>query len=98
MRVDGLCKIGKEPEFEFFLCSVRSARFEFNFFFVQRKIGKEQENELYELIGQQDKRLAAAYVQYKDTGRVCVPNVSLMCFLCLTRRRTCPIQGHWTDI
>ena len=26
MRVDGLCKIGKEPEFEFFLCSVRSAR------------------------------------------------------------------------
>ena len=77
MRVDGLCKIGKEPEFEFFLCSVRSARVEFNFFFVQRKIGKEQENELYELIGQQDKRLAAAYVQYKDTGRVCVYDIMI---------------------
>ena len=36
----------------------------------ERKIGKEQENELYELIGQQDKRLAAAYVKYKDTGQV----------------------------
>lgn len=39
----------------------------------ERKIGKEQENELYELIGQQDKRLAAAYVQYKDTGQVSAP-------------------------
>ena len=38
----------------------------------ERKIGKEQENELYELIGQQDKRLAAAYIKYKDTGQVCV--------------------------
>ena len=36
----------------------------------ERKIGKEHENELYELIGQQDKRLAAAYVKYKDTGQV----------------------------
>ena len=25
---------------------------------------------MYELIGQQDKRLAAAYVKYKDTGQV----------------------------
>ena len=44
---------------------------------MQRKIGKDQENELYELIGQQDKRLAAAYVQYKDTGRVCVYDIMI---------------------
>mmetsp|Transcript_32326 Transcript_32326/g.86190 ORF Transcript_32326/g.86190 Transcript_32326/m.86190 type:complete len:129 (-) Transcript_32326:13-399(-) len=35
---------------------------------AEKKIGREQENELYELIGKQDKQLAAAYQEFKCTG------------------------------
>ena len=55
---------------------------------MQRKIGKDQENELYELIGQQDKRLAAAYVQYKDTGRVYMYAIIVSAMYLVTHTRT----------